>query len=141
MRKLLCGIALGAFLALGANLASAQSTETSTSPPAPGGWHHGPMNPAFGAQHLAKRLDLTSEQQTQVQSSLTEEQAQHKALDTNQTITHQQFLAQSKSLHEASETKIQALLNDNQKAEYAKMLARGPHGPPPSESEAAAPQQ
>ncbi len=141
MRKLVYSITLGAFLALAANLAPAQATESAPPPPPPGSWHHGPMNPTFAAQHLARRLDLSAEQQAQVQTILTEEQTQHKALDANTTITHQQFLAQSKALHEASETKIQALLNENQKAEYAKMLARGPHGPPPAEGEAAPPQQ
>ena len=141
MRKLVYSVTLGAFLALAANLVSAQAPEAAPPPPPPGGWHHGPMDPASAAQHLARRLDLSAEQQTQVQNILTEEQAQHKALDANTTITHQQFLAQSKTLHEASEAKIQALLNESQKAEYAKMMARRPHGPPPAEGEAPPPQQ
>ncbi len=139
MRKLLCGIALGALLALTANLASAQSSEAAAPPPPGGGWHHGPMNPAMQAAHLAKRLGLTSEQQTQVEALLTTADNEHKALEANTSITHQQFLAQSKALHEQTETKIEALLNDQQKAEFAQMKARRP-GPPTAEGDAA-PQQ
>jgi protein CpxP len=139
MRKLLCGVALGAFLAITANLASAQSSETTPPPPPPGGWHHGPMNPAMQAAHLAKRLGLNSEQHTQVEAVLTSEQNEHKALEANTSITHQQFMTQSKALHEQTQTKIEALLTDTQKQEFAQMKAHRP-GPPPAEGDAAPPQ-
>ena len=130
MRKYLCGIALGAVMALAANLALSQSADA-TPPPPPGGWHHGPMNPTEMASHLAKRLNLSAEQQSQVAAILTNEQSEHQALEQNQTITHQQFLAQSKALHEQSSTKIEALLNDTQKQEFEQMKAHMHHGPPP----------
>jgi Spy/CpxP family protein refolding chaperone len=130
MRKLLCGIALGAFLALTMNYASAQTAETAPAPP-PGGWHHGPPDPTEQAAHMAKRLNLSTEQQTQVAALLTSAQAEHKALEENQSITHQQFLAQSKALHEQTESKIEALLNDTQKAEFAQMKAHMRRGPGP----------
>jgi len=134
MRKLLCGIALGTALALTANFASAQTSDTA--PPPPGGhWGHGPMDPAAQAAHMAKRLNLTSEQQTQVQTILTNQQAQMKALNENQTITHQQWLAQTKSLHQQTRSQIDALLTDAQKAAMAQHT-RGPMGdgpPPPPE--------
>jgi protein CpxP len=130
MRKLVCGMALGAVLALTGNLARAQS-EAAPPPPPPGHWGHGPMDPASMAAHLARRLSLSAEQQTQVQAILTNQEAQHKSLESNQAITHQQFLTQSKALHEETESKIQALLNDTQKQQYVEMKAhRGP-GPGP----------
>jgi hypothetical protein len=135
MRKLLGGIAMGAFLALAVNLATAQSADSAPPPPR-GEWGHGPhgpMDPAAQAAHMAKRLGLTAEQQTQVENILTNEQAQLKALNSNQTITHQQWLAQTKALHEQSRTQISALLTDTQKAQLAQH--RGPmsdrEGPPP----------
>jgi protein CpxP len=128
MRKLICGLALGTMLALTGNLASAQSAEA---PPPPGHWGHGPGNPAEMAAHLAKRLSLSAEQQSQVAALLTNQEAQRKSLETNTTITHQQFLAQTRSLHEETDTKIQALLNDTQKAQYAEMKARRGPGPRP----------
>lgn len=130
MKKLLCSIAMGAFLALTWNYISAQTSDTPPPPPQ-GGWHHGPMNPAAEAAHLAKRLSLSSEQQGQVQTILTSAQAEHQALEQNQTITHQQFLAQSKALHQQTETKIEALLNDTQKTQFEQMKAHMGHGPHP----------
>ena len=134
MRKLLCGIALGSILALTANLASAQTSDTAPPPPR-GYWGHGPMDPAAQAAHMAKRLNLTTEQQTQVQTILTNQQAAFKALNENQTITHQQWLAQTKALHQQTRTQIDALLTDAQKAAMAQHT-RGPRGdgpPPPPE--------
>ncbi len=131
MKKHVFGLALGAILALTANLAMSQSGDAAPPPP-PGGWHHGPGNPTEMAAHLAKRLNLSAEQQSQVAALLTTEQAQHQALEQNQTITHQQFLAQSKTLHEETHTKIEALLNETQKQEFEQMQAHMRHGPPPS---------
>jgi protein CpxP len=138
MRKVLCGIVLSAFLALTVNLASAQTSETAPPPPPYGHWGHGPIDPAEQASHLAKRLSLTSEQQAQVQNILTNEQAQAKALNTNQTITHQQWLAQTKALHQQTHTQINGLLTDAQKAQLAERRGPGPMGdregaPPPPE--------
>ena len=138
MRKLLSGIVMGAFLALAANLATAQTADSAPPPPPRGEWGHGPhgpMDPAAEAAHMAKRLSLSAEQQTQVQNILTNEQAQMKALNTNQTITHQQWLAQTKTLHEQARSQINGLLTDAQKAQMAEH--RGPggfgerEGPPP----------
>jgi Spy/CpxP family protein refolding chaperone len=141
MRKYLCGLALGAMLALTANLALAQ-TDTSAPPPPGGGWHRGPMNPTAMAAHLAKRLNLSAEQQSQVAALLTSAQTQHEALEQNQSITHQQFMAQTKALHEQTESKIEALLTDTQKQEYEQMKAQRRHGPPPPpDGEAAPPPQ
>ena len=138
MRKLLCGLVLGAFLALTVNLASAQSSDAAAPPPPRGEWghgFHGGMDPAAQAAHMAKRLNLSAEQQTQVQTILTNQQAAFKALNENQTITHQQWLAQTKALHEQTKTQINGLLTDAQKAQLAQR--RGPEamgdrqGPPP----------
>lgn len=142
MRKLLCSIAMGAFLALAVNLASAQSADSTPPPPPSGEWGHGPhgpMDPAAQAAHMAKYLSLTSEQQTQVQNILTNQQAQMKVLNENQTITHQQWLVQTKALHEQTRTQISALLTDAQKAQLAQRHgpgAMGDHeGPPPPPAE------
>jgi Spy/CpxP family protein refolding chaperone len=137
MRKLLCGIGLGAVLALAANFALAQAaSDTAPPPPPPGHWGHGPMDPAAQAAHLAKRLNLTSEQQTQVQTILTNQQAQFKALNENQTITHQQWLAQTKALHQQTRTQIEGLLTDAQKAAFTEHMHGGPRGDgPPSPPE------
>jgi hypothetical protein len=142
MRKVLCGIVLGTFLALTVNLVSAQTADSAPPPPPRGEWGHGPhgpIDPAAQAAHMAKRLSLTSEQQTQVQNILTNEQAQMKALNTNETITHQQWLAQTKALRQQGRTQITALLTDSQKAELAQRRgpgAMGDHeGPPPPPEE------
>lgn len=99
------------------------------------------MDPAAQAAHMAKRLSLSPQQQTQVQSILTGEQAQMKALNENQTITHQQWLVQTKALHQQTRTEIAGLLTDTQKATMAEHRGPGPMGdregapppPPPDE--------
>jgi protein CpxP len=138
MGKLLYGIALGAVLILTANMASAQAGDTAASPPSPEGGmgRGGPMNPAAETAHLTKLLDLTSEQQTQVLTLLTAQQAERRTLEENQTITHQQFLTQTKTLHERTQAKIQTLLTDTQKEKFQQMLAHMHHGPPPADGEA-----
>ena len=138
MRKLLCGLILGAVAAVGVNLASAQSTDSAPPPPR-GDWGrggpHGPIDPAAQAAHMAKHLSLSAEQQTQVQNILTNEQAQMKALNANQTITHQQWLTQTRALHEQAHTQITGLLTDAQRAQMAEHRGPGPmgdrEGPPP----------
>ena len=130
MRRILFSLALGGALAIAANLAHAQ-TDTAPPPPPGGRWHQ-PPDPAEQAAHLAKRLGLSTEQQTQVQAILTNQQTEMKALDQNQAITHQQWLAQTKSLHEATQSKIEGLLNDTQKQQFQQMMAHMHHGPPPS---------
>jgi Spy/CpxP family protein refolding chaperone len=138
MRKLLCGIVAGAFLALVVNLTTAQTADSASPPPPYGHWGRGSIDPAEQAAHMAKHLSLTSEQQTQVQNILTTEQAQMKALNENQTITHQQWLAQTKALHQQTRTQINGLLTDAQKAQLSQH--RGPEAmgdrqaaPPPDE--------
>ncbi len=130
-RKTLCGLALGACLALAGNLVTAQSSDSAPPPPPGRGMGHGPMDPAAMAAHMAKRLSLSSEQESQVAALLTTQQAEHKSLEQNQTITHQQFMAQSKALHEQTESKIEALLNDTQKAQFEQMKSHMGHGPGP----------
>lgn len=132
MQKLFGSLALVAVLALGGNFLIGQSGDGAPPPPSEGGGRaHGPMDPAAMAAHMAKRLDLSSEQQTQVETILASQQTQRKTLEQNQTITHQQFLAQSKALHEQTDTKIESLLNETQKAEFEKMKSHMGHGPRP----------
>jgi periplasmic protein CpxP/Spy len=119
MRKILCGIVLGSLLGLTTNFASAQSADAPPPPPR-GEWGHGPrwpMDPSERAAHMAKHLSLTSQQQSQVQSILTSEETQMKALNESQTITHQQWLTETKALHKSTRTQIDALLTDTQKAQ------------------------
>src|SRR5271163_4084697 len=139
MRKVLGGIFLGTLMAVTVNMATAQTADSAPPPPR-GEWGHGfrgPMDPAAQAAHMAKRLSLTPEQQSQVQNILTNEQAQMKVLNTNETITHQQWLAQTKALHQQSRTQIGALLTDTQKAQMMQHRGGGPEamgdreGPPP----------
>lgn len=137
MRKIFCSIALGAFMALAGNHIWAQTAD-SAAPPPPDGWRHGPPDPATETARMAKRLSLTAEQQTQVQAILTNHQAQMKALNDSQTITHQQWITQSKALREQTRTQIEALLTDTQKQTMAQHMHRGPMGdhdgpPPPPE--------
>jgi periplasmic protein CpxP/Spy len=93
-------------------------------------------------EHLSSRLSLTDAQKPQVRTILQDQRDQMaKAMD-NSSSRHD-TRAKMREIHEASATKIRALLSDEQKATFDKMQAerrdRMKHGgegappPPPSQ--------
>jgi hypothetical protein len=98
---------------------------------------------------LTHRLNLTAEQQTGVRAVLEQQQTQMKALrdkfqaesaGSETPESRQARMAQMDQIHEESDTKIAALLNEDQKKTYAEMVQqrkammarrRGPDGNPP----------
>lgn len=118
MRKTLCTIALTGLLGLGmAALAQDQST---TEPPMHG--QHGQrMNPDSQLAHLTKTLNLTSDQQTQIKPILENQQQQMMQLHQDQSMSREDKMAKAKSLHADTTSKIEAVLNDQQKQKYEAM--------------------
>lgn len=121
MRKTLCTLALTGLLSLGMTaFAQDQSTPSNTPPPM-----HGPrrqmMNPDKQLEHLTKTLDLTSDQQNQIKPILESQQQQMMQLHQDTSLSRDDKMAKAKSLHEDTTSKIEAVLNDQQKQKYEAM--------------------
>jgi Spy/CpxP family protein refolding chaperone len=118
MRKTLCTIALTGLLGLGVTAFAQDQSTPSTPPPM-----HGPrgMNPDEQLAHLTKALNLTSDQQTQIKPILENQQQQMMQLHQDQSLSRDDKMAKAKSLHEDSTSKIEAVLNPDQKQKYEAM--------------------
>jgi len=109
-------------------------------------WRRG-GGPEHQLQMLTERLTLTPEQQTGVKAILEQQATQMKALRTagsgdaaaaDTTEARQARMTQMNQIHDETDTKITALLDDNQKKTYAEMvqhrkamMARRQGGAPP----------
>jgi periplasmic protein CpxP/Spy len=94
----------------------------------PAGPMHGRGGPQRQLQHLTQMLSLTPDQQTQVKALLTEQQQKMEALRNSNADASSQGSPsrreQMESIRNDTDTKITALLNDDQKAKYAQLQAQ-----------------
>ena len=104
----------------------AQSTDSST--PQEGGSHRGghggrwrAPDPEHQTQALTKRLNLSSDQQSQVKTILTDRNKQVEDLRADTSSSREDKMAKMKSIQEDSVSKINAVLNDDQKAKYKEL--------------------
>jgi Spy/CpxP family protein refolding chaperone len=151
MKNQLCRIALSGLLATGLTLGSAAAfAQDAPAPDAsaqPGGGGGGgrmgrmQMTPDEQVARMTKRYNLSADQQTQIKPILANQQQQMTALRGDSSLSRDDKMAKMKGIREDSSTKIQAILNDTQKKQYAedeqKMQERmqqrgggGPGGPP-----------
>ncbi|WP_263353063.1 Spy/CpxP family protein refolding chaperone [Acidicapsa acidisoli] len=142
-----CAVAI-AVLGIGSLAVYGQSGQPANDPQntPQGNWHRG-GGPERELHMLTERLSLTPEQQTGVKAVLDQQATQMKALRTNaqsesaQADTpeaRQARMTQINQIHDETDTKISALLDDNQKKTYAEivqhrkaMMARRQGGNPP----------
>jgi Spy/CpxP family protein refolding chaperone len=92
-------------------------------------------------EFLTKKLNLTSDQVTQVKAIDDDTRKQFMALRDDTSIAGADKRAKMMDIHKASEDKIRALLTDDQKTKYDALQAEmrdrmqnhrgGPGGPPP----------
>jgi Spy/CpxP family protein refolding chaperone len=143
MRSKLFTFALGGALTLGVSGAAFAQEPPPPPPdqaqggPGPGGgMHH--MDPNKQLEHMTKALDLTADQQSQIKPVLMDRQQKLQALFENQSLSQDDRRTQARSVVEESNTKIESVLNDQQKQKFAAMQQRmrhgGPGGPPPGEA-------
>jgi hypothetical protein len=110
----------------GAGLASAAPLPQETPAVAPANHR---ADPNQQLRRLTKRLNLTSEQQNQLLPILTDRQQQMAALLNDNSLSAQDRHAKARTLREDSDSKIKAVLNDNQKEQYQQMRQhRRQHG-------------
>jgi hypothetical protein len=75
-------------------------------------------------QMLAKRLNLTTDQQTKVQDILKSEQSQLENLRGNVQISPQEKHAKAMEIHKTSNDQIRALLKSDQQQKWDEMQKR-----------------
>ena len=94
--------------------------ETSAPPPeqGPGGGHRGMMDPAQQLAGMTKRYNLSADQQDKVKPILLFQQHQMQALRGNSLLSGEDRMAKMQSIRSDSNTKIKAVLNDDQKKQF-----------------------
>ena len=85
-----------------------------------GGW----ASPTEMTQRLTKELNLTSDQQTKVQTILEEQQKQMQTLRQDTSSTPEDRRAKMMEIHKNSTSQIRAVLNDDQQKKFDEMQAK-----------------
>jgi len=109
-----------------------------------GGGHRGMMDPAQQLEGMTKRYNLSADQQTQLKPILAQQQQQMQALRGDSSLSREDRMAKMQSIRADTRTRIEAVLNDDQKkqfeADQQRMQERmqqrgqgGPGGPPPQQ--------
>lgn len=123
MRSKVITMALSGILALGAT--SAIVAQTNDAQQQQGHWgHHGRMNPDAQLQHLSKALDLSPDQQAQIKPVLEARQQQMQALFQDQSLSRDDRRNKAQGIRSDTNSKIEAVLNDQQKQKFEAMQAR-----------------
>ena len=138
-------IALSGILATGLTLGSAAAFAQQDSPPDPsaqqgGGGHRQPPTPDEQVARMTKRYNLSADQQAQIKPILADQLQKMMALREDSSLSRDDKMTKMKSIREDSSSKIQALLNDTQKQQFAqdqqraqeRFQQRGGGAPPPS---------
>jgi periplasmic protein CpxP/Spy len=107
-----------------------------------GGRHHGPPDPAKRTAELTKKLNLTSDQQTKVQSIFESERSQMEALHNDSSLSQDDRHSKMMTIHQNSDSQVRALLDANQQKKWDEMQAKraqwqgrrgGSDNPPPQQ--------
>ena len=86
------------------------------------GYGHQQMDPQKQVQRLAKRLQLTSDQQNQLLPILAQRADQVKALRNDANLSATDRRAKMRDLRQESEVQIKNILTDSQKQQYDAMV-------------------
>lgn len=131
MQSKFLSIALGSLLAFG-GVSVVFAQENSAPPPqqqgapqqgqGPGGPQR--MTPDEQLQHLTRQLGLSPDQQTQIKPILVSRQEKLQALFENQLLARPDRRAKVQAVRENSVTRIEAVLNDQQKQKFEAMQQR-----------------
>lgn len=128
MRKQIFSLALSTLFGLGIAIAAPQATapapqsQEQAAAPQNGQWagRHD-ADPNKQVQHMAKKLNLTADQQNQILPILTSRQQQMESIRNDASLSAQDRKAKFRAVREDSDTKIRAVLNDDQKKAYDQM--------------------
>ena len=120
MRKLF-SFALSTCFVAGMAMAAPQSQDESAPSQQEQPAGHRRANPERRVQMLSKRLNLTADQQSQLLPILTDRQEKMQAIFHDSSLSKEDRTAKMRSLREDSESKIKAVLTDEQKQTYDQM--------------------
>jgi Spy/CpxP family protein refolding chaperone len=89
-----------------------------TPAPPPQGAHRGMMDPAQQLEGMTKRYNLSADQQTQLKPILASQQQQMQALRGDSSLSREDRMTKMQSIRADTKTKIEAVLNDDQKKQF-----------------------
>ncbi len=144
MSNRLFNLALSGALLLGATGATLALAQDNAPPPQNGEQGRGPMrmNPDEQLQHMTRQLDLSADQQSQIKPILVDRQQKMQAVFQDQSLAREDRRAKMQSIRQDSQSKIEVVLNDQQKQKFEAMQERGrgrerggQNGPPPDGSQ------
>ena len=115
---LIAGLPAGALLAQDGN----QTPQAQTSD-AGGMGHHHAQNPQREAKRMAKKLNLSSDQEQKLEPILADRDQQIQSARADTSMSQQDKHAKMQSIHGDSDSKIESVLNDQQKQQYEQMKA------------------
>ncbi len=122
MKKQLCALVFLTLSGMGAAMGMAQEQDASAPPPQGSDQARRPrMDPNRQLKMMTKQLKLTSDQQNQILPILTARQTEMQKLRDDSSVAPEDRRAKMMAIREDGETKIKALLNDDQKKTYEQM--------------------
>jgi Spy/CpxP family protein refolding chaperone len=128
MKQSVLALVAAGLISVGASFATAQDNPPNDqqSPPAQenGMRRHGPVDPAQRTAELTKKLNLTSDQQTKVQSALQSERSQMESLHQDSSLSQQDRRAKMMDIRKATDAQIRGVLDSNQQKKWDEMQAR-----------------
>ena len=141
MRTPLFVLALGGILAFGAS-GAAQAQDNPQPQPSQGqeGHGRGRMNPDRQLERLTQELNLTADQQSQIKPLLVDRNQRMQTLMQNQSLADDDRRTQAKTIRDDTDSKIMAILSDDQKQKYTAMQERMQHRGGQGQPEQAPPQ-
>src|SRR5882762_177868 len=84
----------------------------------------GHFDPAKRSEMLAKRLNLTSDQQSKVQDILKSEQSQMQSVRQDSSVSQQDRRSKMMEIHKGSNDQVRALLDSTQQKKWDEMQSR-----------------
>lgn len=124
MRNTLCTLTIAGLLMTASGLAIAQENAAAAPQQGGGYGHHGMMSPDEQLSHLTKALNLSSDQQAQIKPILQNVQQQGMQIHQDQSLSQQDRWSKMQALHQDTNSKIEAVLNDSQKQKFEEMQAK-----------------
>ncbi|HSU33844.1 MAG TPA: hypothetical protein VLJ11_21635 [Bryobacteraceae bacterium] len=121
MKKQIFTLALSGILGIGIAMAAPAPQGQSDSSHAHRGMGGRQMDPDREVQRLGKLLNLTDDQKNQIKPILADRQQQMQSLMQDSSLQPKERHEKMRSIMEDSNTKVKAVLNDDQKAKFDQM--------------------
>ena len=125
-------VVLGVMMSAGMLVAQTSGTQagsatdaqagTSSAQAGSGKVRHREVNPDKAAERLGKKLNLSADQVAQIKPILADQKQQMGALRGDTSLTKEDRHAKAKSIMQDSRTKLEAVMNDQQKQQFEQML-------------------